>query len=159
MDCQLCQRMRDLLTKQDPNPPKKGPSISNNHHPRNTPIPAGGNGPDNGPSQIPREGCNPHDCRPQVLPSGGVCPLQHKHHWSRHRPAVPGTHIQMVRNTHQNNHRSRPTVYLSFWASPHPKTRSQTKPVVRIPPPNRRDIEKEEPIGRTIPAPSNFDGP
>jgi hypothetical protein len=124
IDCQLRQRMRDLPTKQDPNPLKEGPSISNHHYPRNTPIPAGSNGPDNGPSQVPREGCNPHNCRPQVLPSSSVHSLQHKHHWSGHCPAIPRTRIQMVRNTHQNNYQPRPTIHLSFWASPHPKTRS-----------------------------------
>jgi hypothetical protein len=159
MDCQLCQRMRDLPIKQNLNPLKEGPPILNHHCPRNMPILADSNGSDNRPPQTLRQGHHPNHCRPWMLPRSSIHPLQHKHHWYRDCPTVPRTCVQMVQSTHQDNHQPRPTVYLPLRVSPYPETGNQAEPVFCIPPPNRRNLRKKEPMGGTIPAPSNLHGP
>jgi hypothetical protein len=57
----------------------------------------------------------------------------------------------MVRLTQQSHIRQRSPIHIPLREGPRPTTRDQTKRVLSVPPPDRRTIRANEPMGGTVP--------
>ena len=66
-------------------------------------------------------------------------------------PTVLGQRIPMVWTPAKSHHRQGPLFHISFRQSAQRKAGDPTKPIIRVSPPNRRHLRKEEPMGQTIP--------
>jgi hypothetical protein len=83
--------------------------------------------------------------------SSHIHPLYHQHHRQRHRTPLPGSRIQVVRNTGQSNIRQRPTIHGSLLQSIMSMPWNRPQHLHGISPPNRWFIRTKEPMGGAIP--------
>ena len=82
--------------------------------------------------------------------------MQYDHYWSRHRPAVFRSCGTMVWHPKKNHKRQGPPIYLTLRQSISYQARDQSKSIHSLPPPNRRLIGAQKPMGRTISPPSHL---
>jgi hypothetical protein len=83
MDCTICERMRQMPTKQEPHETSKSAPLLHPHTDQRTPIPDRSNGPDHPTPNQQRVRRHPHDSGSRMHESGHIPPLQNNHHRAR----------------------------------------------------------------------------
>src|SRR5258708_1511644 len=151
--------MRNLPTKQESHPPAQNSPLLYHKSRQHPPLSANHYGPYHRTPKHTREGRDPHHCQPWVFPSGHIPPLLYHNHGARNSRLVPQACLPMVWPPEKGYHRSGPSIYLAFWTSTIQPDRCPTKHFHSVPPQNRWIIQTEEPMDRTIPSHSYFDGP
>jgi hypothetical protein len=159
MDRTIRERMSQVPTKQKSHKASKGTPLPNPHANRCSPIPNRGNGPDHPTPNQQWVRRHPYNSRPRMHESGHIPPLQNNHHRTRSSQTILQQRLLMVRPTQQGHIRQRPPIHIPLRKGPRPTTRDQTKHVLGVPPPNRRAIGTDQPVGRTIPPPDHQQRP
>ena len=147
--------MRHMPTKQDPHPSYQDSVIPNPHRRKCSTIPTRSYGLDHGTTHHQRKRCHTDHRGPRVLTCSNIPTVQHHHHGTRNFPTIPRSRVQVVWTSYQDNQRPRPPIHITLWESIYGPAWHTTKPVDSVPPPNRRPLRKEKPMGRAVP-PSSY---
>ncbi len=108
IDSRLHQRMCNLPTKQNPDPPDKDPPLSYYNKRRNPPFPTNRDGPHYGASAASRTQRHTNHSRPWMLTCSHLPPVFRHYHGPWNRSALLRLCLPMVQSADQNDKRSRP---------------------------------------------------
>ena len=155
MGGKLCQRMRQMPTKQNAHASNHSPTVQNRCSPLSSTIQGSSHGPDHSTPQQQQTQCHPYYCRPWLHQSSTVPTLHHEHDRRRNHQTLSRQCVPMVWNPLQDHIRPRPSIHITFLNRTMPTPQNQPKHIHSLSPPNRRPFRTKEPMGRTIPTTSD----
>ena len=145
-----------MPTKQDPYPPHQNTVILNPYRRKRATIPTRSYGLDHWTAHHQRKRHHTNYRGPRVLTCSNISTMQHRYHGTRNCPTIPRSRVQVVWTSHQDNQRPRPPIHITLWESIHSPTWNTAESIDGIPPPNRRPLRKEEPMGGAVPPSSHI---
>ena len=140
MDRRIRQGMHHLPTEQNTHSQNSNPPLSNSYNEQCQALPTSSYGPNYRTPQTRRQGCHPNYCRPRMLLSSRIPPMQYDYHRPTNCTTVPRPHLQMVRAAREDYLRPRSSFHFPLQICPYKETQYPTESLYCFPSPNRRAL-------------------